>query len=73
LAKLFHHDDEESRKMFDCCRSTGIFLPHLEDNEIGEALIHNIDALLDLAKQTMNLPIEERMNFGVQPPERLFE
>ena len=39
--------------MFDCCRSTGFFLLYLKDNEIGEALIHNIDALLDLAKQTM--------------------
>ncbi|KAF2656597.1 oxidoreductase [Lophiostoma macrostomum CBS 122681] len=72
LTKLFSQDVEESKAMFECCRTTGFFLLHLSGNEVGEALIRDLDSLLDLTKQIMNLPIAEKMKYHAKPPERLF-
>ena len=72
LTKLLGQNVEESNAMFDCCRTTGFFLLHLSGNEVGEALVRDLDTLLELTKETMDLPIEEKMEYHAKPPERLF-
>jgi isopenicillin N synthase-like dioxygenase len=70
LAKLFANDAEESKAMFNACRKAGFFILNLNDNQTGKALIRDIDAIFNIAKQTMSLPKKEKSKFDIVPPKR---
>lgn len=71
LAKLSAGDAEESKAMFNCCRTVGFFLLDVSGDEAGEELSKEIDSLLDITKQTMDLPEGEKMEHCVEPPKKL--
>jgi isopenicillin N synthase-like dioxygenase len=72
LHKLAAHDVYEAKALFESCRSVGFFLLDLSGNDAGEALVGDIDTLLDLARLTLALPEEEKMRYHAKPPHRLF-
>jgi isopenicillin N synthase-like dioxygenase len=72
LRKLFADDVDEMKALFESCRSVGFFLLHLSGSDAGEALVQDIDVLLELAQQTMALPEEEKMKYHAKPPQKLF-
>jgi isopenicillin N synthase-like dioxygenase len=71
LAKLFSGDVEQSKAMFDCCRTVGFFLLDLSGNEVGEAIVKDLDAMLDITKETMSLSEEEKNEYKADPPKKL--
>ncbi|KAF1955016.1 Clavaminate synthase-like protein [Byssothecium circinans] len=71
LAKLLANQVDESKALFESCCSIGFFLLDLSGHEIGEALVQDVDSLLELAKQTMALPEDEKMKYHAKPPVRL--
>lgn len=71
LAKLYANDVDETRALFESCRSVGFFLLDLSGHEAGEALIRDIDRVLDITKTTMELPEEVKMEYHAKPPNRL--
>jgi isopenicillin N synthase-like dioxygenase len=72
LQKLFANDPDESKALFESCRSVGFFLLDLSGQEAGDALTQDIDTLLELAQQTMALRGEEKMKYHAKPPQRFF-
>lgn len=72
LSKLFVDDVDETKALFESCRSVGFFLLDLSGNDAGEALVRDIDILLELAHLTMALPEEEKMKYHAKPPQKLF-
>lgn len=49
LKKLAANDVDECSALFASCRSLGFFLLDLSSDQTGEALVQDIDNLLDLA------------------------
>jgi len=72
LSKLFADDVNEAKALFESCRSVGFFLLDMSGNDAGEALVRDIDVLLELAQLTMALPEEEKMKYHAKPPQKLF-
>lgn len=72
LKRLSTGDENEFKALFESCRSLGFFLLDLSDEEAGETLVQDIDALLSLARETMALPEDEKMKYHANPPQRLF-
>lgn len=72
LAKLFAGDTEQSKAMFDCCRTVGFFLLDLSGSNVGEAIVKDTDAILEITKRTLALPENEKEKYKVAPPKKLF-
>jgi isopenicillin N synthase-like dioxygenase len=72
LHKVAENDVHETQALFESCRSVGFFLLDLSENETGEALVKDVNALQGLAQLTMALPEEDKMRYHAKPAHSLF-
>jgi isopenicillin N synthase-like dioxygenase len=65
FSQLARKNDAESRKLFQICSSTGIFLLDLTESLEGEALLTHVNATFELGEKIFNLAIEEKMKYSM--------
>ena len=69
--KLTSGDQAEANKVFHACRAKGFFLLDLQNDPAGEKLLQDIETLFAITKGVMDLTLEEKARFRVNPPSDL--
>ncbi|EEA22350.1 conserved hypothetical protein [Talaromyces marneffei ATCC 18224] len=68
LAKLVAGDTGEAETVLHACRTLGFFLLDLTGDPVGEKMIVEADAVLDIVRRTMELSLDEKNKFAQDRP-----
>ena len=68
LRKLVSGDEGEAKEVFHACRAEGFFLLDLRNEPAGDKLLRDIEAMFAIAKEVMDLSLEEKTKFNKNPP-----
>lgn len=63
LADLRRKDEDAAKSVFAACQELGFFLLDLHGDELGEAIMDEIDQLFHLADDIMNLPEDVKAQY----------
>ncbi|KAF1954282.1 putative oxidoreductase [Byssothecium circinans] len=63
LSKILSNDADESRRMYEACTETGLFILDLSGSKEGYNLMEDVDRILSLSEQIFDLDLETKMKY----------
>jgi len=65
LSKLLSNDDEERKKLFSICCSTGILVLDMGDTTPGAKLMQEVDDIFHLSEAIFDLDLEVKRKYSM--------
>ncbi|KAF2469085.1 Clavaminate synthase-like protein [Lindgomyces ingoldianus] len=65
LSKLVAEDEDETKRLFNTCISTGVFLLELQSSQEGLGLIKQVDDVFQLGERIFELGMEEKLRHSM--------
>lgn len=65
FSQLISKDDAESKKLFQICSSTGVFLLDLTESPEGKALLAHVNGTFELGEKIFNLDMKEKQQYSM--------
>ena len=72
LKKLYHEDQDESRRLFQVSKDLGFFYLDLRGTPTGHSILQDVDDLFTVGEELFDLDVEEKQKYDFSAQKSYF-